>query len=319
VPDPVDRVPDHEFYPPPTRRRRKPEDLVSVAKSPAAARAARDESFPVANQVAESKLRQSVEALAAFPTRHTASAHLPDVAKWIEDQFRGLGYTAVSTFPYTRQGVALNLMNVVCRKPGTSATAPVRLVCAHFDCIMEQHSNSTARAPGANDNGSGIAVLLELARLLEPLALEDAVEFLATSGEEQGLWGATAYAAHVQSNGTNLKFVLNLDEVGFPNPGRDVILERDLGNVVPTNDLPSQQLAAAVAQLATDELSIPIKLGPIERSDYMPFERRGYVAIGLYESGDYSEFYHTSRDTPDRVDFAYVADVTRVALLALVR
>jgi Zn-dependent M28 family amino/carboxypeptidase len=133
------------------------------------------------------------------------------------------------------------------------------------------------------------------------------------------LWGATAYASHVQSNGTNLKFVLNLDEVGFPNLGRDVILERDLGNVVPTNDLPSQQLAAAVAQLATDELSIPIKLGPIERSDYMPFERRGYVAIGLYESGDYSEFYHTSRDTPDRVDFAYVADVTRVALLALLR
>jgi hypothetical protein len=322
LPDALNRGSKLEYYPPPTRRLRKPEDLLDVAKSAAGLVAKHkkdDKAISLASQVSESKLRQSVEGLSAFPTRHTASVHLPQVAKWVEDQFRSLGYAQVSTFPFTPQDAVLNLMNIVCRKPGTDAAAPVRLVCAHFDCIMEQFSNNSARAPGANDNASGVAVMLELARLLASVTLPDTIEFLATSGEEQGLWGATAYAASVQSNGTNVRFVLNLDEVGFPNSHRDVILERDLGNEVSTNDLPSQQLAAAVAQAATDELNIPVKLGPIERSDYMPFEKRGYVAIGLFESGDYSAFYHTSKDTPDRVDFAYVADMTRVALLALLR
>lgn len=324
MPDAADRAPDREYYPPPTRRQRKPADLVGIARSSPAALAAKaaaadDQAVALAGAVSESGLRQSVEALAAFPTRHSASTHLPQVATFIGDRFRALGYDDVSTFPFTPDDVPLDLMNVVCRKPGASPAAPVRMVCAHFDSIMEEPNNSTARAPGANDNASGVAVMLELARLLQPVALPDGVLFLATSGEEQGLWGAMAYAAHVQNSATNLKFVLNLDEVGFPNASREVILERDLGNAVSTNDLPSQQLAEAIAQAATDELDIPITLGAIERSDYMPFERRGYVAIGLFESGDYRQFYHTSKDTPDRIDYGYLADVTRVALLALLR
>ena len=126
-------------------------------------------------------------------------------------------------------------------------------------------------------------------------------------------------AAHVEQSGRQMAFVLNLDEVGFPNADREIIVERDLGNVVPANDQPSQQLAARIAQVATGQLGLRVKLGPIERSDYMPFEARGYVAVGLYESGDYEQFYHTSNDTPDRVDFSYVADMARVALIALAR
>jgi hypothetical protein len=312
--DPSDGGSMLEVYPPPERRHHK--NLVEVAKSPAAATKKKISALAeLTANVSEDRLRASIEHLSAFPTRHSASSHLPEAAGWIGDQFRGLGYADVSLFAYVQSG--LHLMNVVCRKSGTNENAASRLVCAHFDSRTKQLADSVSRAPGADDNGSGVAALIESARVLGALPLAAPIEFIATSGEEQGLWGATAYAAHVQQSGKAIEFVLNMDEIGFPNAGREIIVERDLGNEVPTNDKASQELAARLAQIATDELGLRMKLGPIERSDYMPFEARGYITIGLYESGNYEDFYHTSNDTIDHVDFSYLADMTRVAVLTL--
>ena len=301
-------------YPAPTRRRHRPQDLVPVGKSAELKAAVEDGLAILERQVSERNLRDIVETLAAFPTRHTASRHLTEAAAWIEEQFRLAGQSDVSAFEFTKCG--LTLRNVVCRTAAGSSGAPAVIVCAHFDSRMQDLSDADARAPGADDNATGVAVLLELARVLAASADPISVIFLATSGEEQGLWGAAAYAAHVQKAGVAVRFVLNLDEVGFPNTDRDIVVERDLGNAVPDNDKPSQDLAARVAQAAVDRLGVRVKLGPIERSDYMPFEARGYVTMGLYESGTYPQ-YHTSDDTPDRVDYAYLRDMARVALAAI--
>ena len=113
--------------------------------------------------------------------------------------------------------------------------------------------------------------------------------------------------------------MLNLDELGFPNDDREVVVEYDTGNKIRTNDEQSKQIATEVAYIATRQLGIATKRDEINNSDYMPFERLGYVTIGLYESGDYDEFRHTGQDTMRRVDFDYPADVTRVGLVALLR
>jgi Zn-dependent M28 family amino/carboxypeptidase len=220
--------------------------------------------------------------------------------------------------PVPRLGRHATFYNVRCRKPGPPG-APRRIVCAHFDSRTERPSDHTSRAPGANDNGTGIAVLLELARLIQGISLPETIEFVATSGEEQDLWGSTDYAADLEHSGAEVSFMLNLDEVGFPNEGGEVVVEHDIGNKVPTNDADSIRLASEVAYIATRDLAIPTKRDEINNSDYMPFEAHGYVTIGLYESGDYDEFRHSSRDTIKQVKFHYVADVARVALVALLR
>jgi hypothetical protein len=269
----------------------------------------------LAETVREDKLRRTVEKLASFPTRHTHSEYLPKAARWIGSRFWKRGYdNTVSMVPYRHR--EYRRLNVLCRKRGTDPLAPVRIVCAHFDSRTHDEDDYRSAAPGANDNATGVAVLLELARLLQPVRLPYPIEFLATSGEEQDYWGARAYANQVHRNHVQLDFVLNLDEIGCPNKRREVIVEHDTTRHNRSNNRPSLRLARRVAETAEKELGIPSRHRAIDRSDYMPFEELGYVAIGLFESGRYGR-EHSSLDIPHYVDFPYVADVTRVALAAL--
>ncbi|GEM_PF-2248221 len=206
---------------------------------------------------------------------------------------------------------------------GDSASAGVRkwaadevlrtLVCGHYDCIMEHSADATARAPGADDNAAGIAVILEIARILNQVELRDDVQFLAFSGEEQGFWGSTAYAQYVHDNNIDVHRLINLDQVGYPMVNGGVVIEYDIGNQVAANDSPSKQFAGVMAQMAADYCTTPVMFGPIYGSDYMPFEARGYVVIGVYE-GEGNPHYHDASDTPSTVNFACVADVARMTL-----
>ena len=191
------------------------------------------------------------------------------VANWLEARFVGLGYSQVSLHGYTRDG--FQRQNVVCTKAGVGGTGRVILVCGHYDSRMEDLGDATARAPGADDNATGVAILLEVARILAQVELRDAVQFIAFSGEEQGYWGSTAYAQHVQANGIDVQRLINLDQVGYPPTDLAVIVERDLGNAVASNDAPSQAFGGDMAQMAAD--SIPrcrSSRGPIYGSHTRP-------------------------------------------------
>ena len=275
----------------------------------------------LAGKVSKKRLRSSVTSLCEFRTRHTLSPHLAEAARWVEKRFRKLGYPDIDCLAVIRQmpelGRYATFYNIRCRKQGSGALR--RIVCAHLDSRTDGLFDFISSAPGANDNATGIAVLLELARLLREVELVDTIEFVATSGEEQGLWGSTDYAADLDHRKPQIRFMLNLDELGFPNDGREVVVEYDTGNKLRTNDKESKRIATEVAYIATHQLGIATKRDEINNSDYMPFERLGYVTIGLYESGDYDEFRHTGQDTMRRVDFDYLADVTRVGLTALLR
>jgi hypothetical protein len=277
----------------------------------------------LAATVSKERLQETVETLVArFPTRHTQSRYLGPAARWIAERFGSLGYACRPSDPVPVQmpGVRapIPVVNVVCRKEGARPDAPVRIVCAHFDSRAHRLADPNEPAPGANDNGSGVAAIIELARVLKDVPLDDTIEFLATSGEEQGLGGALLYAGDVHRRGVDVRFALNLDEIGLPDAQGRVVVERDCGDKRWRNNQPSQELADYVERAALHVLGIPTKCGHINDSDYMPFEALGYVAIGLYQSGK-SPRHHTSQDTPDKVCFAYVAQVTKVALAALLR
>lgn len=269
----------------------------------------------LANLVSRSNLEQSVRALESFHTRHTASPNRSQVTDWLVEQFRGFGYNDVNLDPFTRNG--LNLNNVICVKPGQNDATETIILCGHYDSIINSSpNNTTLRAPGANDNATGIAVILETARLLAAEPLDRTVQFACFTGEEQGFLGAEAYSAKVKQANLNLRFLLNLDQIGFPSATKEVVIEHDKGNVLPNNDQPSNLLAQTLAQVAQTRLNIPIGTAGIERSDYMPFEALGYTVVGLYESGPY-EHQHTNRDTSEKIDFDYLVNMAKITVAAM--
>lgn len=270
---------------------------------------------PLVESVSAPALRSTVEELAALHTRHTFSPDIGPAAEGLSNTFKAAGYTDVTRRPWTHAGHGAD--NVVCTKPGTGHGEPVLIVCAHYDSRMEDLSDATARAPGADDNGSGVAAICEIARLLAPVALAPTVQFVAFSGEEQGLWGATAYAAELHSAASDGYRVVNLDMIGRPPMDGSVTVERDLGNAVPGNDAASQAFGAVLAQAAAAYTELPVRLGPIFASDYMPFEAHGDVTIGAYE-GEGNPHYHRTSDTPATLDYGYLADVTKITLATLI-
>lgn len=251
--------------------------------------------------------------LSAFHTRHSLSTFIGPVADWLVARFQGFGYGNVAKVAYTQSGNTLH--NVVCTKPGSGAAPQLVIVCAHYDCIMETPSNATARAPGADDNASGVAAMLEIARILSDVDLEDTVRFVAFSGEEQGLWGSDAYAAQLQAANATVHRLVNLDMVGFPPAAGTITVEDDRAGQ-PANNAPSTAFADVMEQMAGLYTSLPVKRAGIYGSDYMPFEADGVVVIGAFD-GEGNPNYHNASDTAATLDYAYLADVTRMTLATL--
>ncbi|MBL7497409.1 M20/M25/M40 family metallo-hydrolase [Frankia sp. CNm7] len=266
--------------------------------------------------VSTQALRDDVTALATFHTRHTFSSQIAAAADHLVARFAAAGYPAASKVAWSRGGHTGE--NIVAIKAGSQPAGRVVVLCAHYDSRMQAPSDATARAPGADDNASGVAAMLEIARLLADLPVRDTMHFVAFSGEEQGLWGSTEYAAQLAAAGTAVHRLVNLDMIGFPPPDGSVTVERDLGNAVASNDADSVAFGAVMAQAAADYTNLPVRLGPIYSSDYMPFEARGWVTIGAFE-GEGNPNYHNTSDDVGTVNFDYLTAVTRMTLATLLR
>ncbi len=268
--------------------------------------------YKLLEQVSRANLERDVKDLATrWPTRHTLSKHHQAIVEHLESRFKELGYPP-KRHSYSNQGRAL--FNVLTEKPG--GTSPTILVCGHFDSRQEDIRAPEALAPGANDNATGVAVIFELARLLKNVPLRCPLRFVLFSGEEQNLWGSTAYAAECKSRGEKFNYIFNLDEVGYPDKEKHLFLDRDEGKPT-SNNAASAKLIARMEALARTVVKVPTKIDPAEASDYMPFERLGYTITGLYEGEYRYPHYHKSTDTPDKVDFGYVADMARLSLALL--
>lgn len=175
------------------------------------------------DQVSLANLKRDVTLLSnRWPTRHTLSKHHPAIAATVAERMKQLGYGA-TLHSYEQQGK--RLLNVIADKPGPKH--PAILLCAHFDSRQQRLNEPEAPAPGADDNATGVAIIWELARLLHPIALKVPLRFAFFSGEEQGLWGSTAYAGELAEKKTPLELVFNVDQVGYPRKDLALFLDRD--------------------------------------------------------------------------------------------
>jgi hypothetical protein len=253
------------------------------------------------------RLTDTLKALTAFPTRWSQSSTLVQARDLIRQQFISFGYdtSRVRLVEYRLPNGTVG-HSVIC--------APERLgqgfilIGAHYDSISE---SSATLAPGADDDGSGIATVLETARIFANIGLKRGVMFAAFGGEEQGLFGSQAVANLAAGERWAIDVMLNLDMVGHVDPQRptNIVVEYDQGNVDPRNDAAAKAFGLQMAQLAADYTSMTVEHTDIWSSDYMPFEAKGFPCIGLYDGGADSPFYHTTNDTMNAVDLPRLTEV----------
>lgn len=177
-------------------------------------------------------LKRLVAEMASFGTRHTLSdtesgtRGIGAARRWVADEFRKAGSRAIVTLEsnMVRGGERriprdVEVVNVVCEIPGAMPEAKGRryYMLAHLDSRNSDGMDSEGDSPGANDAASGVAALIAIAKVLagdDPL--DATVVLIATSGEEQGLYGAKKHVERAIENGWDVRGVLNNDTVGDP-------------------------------------------------------------------------------------------------------
>jgi aminopeptidase YwaD len=183
--------------------------------------------------------------------------------------------------------------NIIATKPGTGDPHRVLVVGAHRDTVEG--------APGADDNTSGVATVLEMANVLGPVPLATTIRFVLFGAEELGLLGSDYYTHHMGAD--HVVGMVNLDMEGA---GERLQLATYRG---------SESLVGLGARLAT-QLGINVQLAHTDLSDHVSFERAG-VPVAFLVRPDYP-YLHTPKDTADRVDPALLEVSTRLATAIVV-
>jgi hypothetical protein len=268
----------------------------------------------------EINIKSHINELITFHNRHSKSHFIHQVAEWIRNKLIGFGYSENDLFyhEYIEQGYQLK--NLICIKKGVSDK--IILLCAHYDTILISNTEDiVSRAPGANDNASGVSALLEIARIMLSIKTDYTIQFVFFSGEEQGLWGSKHYAKKMKDNNEDLLLVINMDmcgETGFLSNNNTTFIDIDDGStgIIDENNEMSQHFGQKMEQYAKDYTQLAIEFDPIYASDYMPFEARGYVCIGAYDGSaiDENPHYHTQLDIPENLNIPFLTSVTKMVL-----
>ncbi|CAN5145669.1 hypothetical protein BH18THE2_BH18THE2_41310 [soil metagenome] len=146
--------------------------------------------YSVLDQVNSTKLKNWIDTLSSYQSRHTKSEYIENVAYWLKNEFQSIckGKVYFHNFTQIDQGISYNLKNIICNQEGLTSYDKdhLILISAHYDSRMQDINKTNARAPGADDNASGVAAVLELARVLSKVGLKNNIQFVLFSGEEQG-------------------------------------------------------------------------------------------------------------------------------------
>jgi len=334
-------------------------------------------SVPVRNRAISNIVREidarnietTIRKLVSFGTRNTLSEQndpkrgIGAARDWLYAEFlkaaeASQGRMTVEKQSYEQQKAArvpqpTILTNIVATLKGSQpeATDRIYVVSGHYDSMCSSPTDAKCDAPGANDDASGTAAVLEMARVMAKYEFDATIVFMAVAGEEQGLLGSTHFAEEAKKKNWNVDAMFTNDIVGNTLGGNGV---RDRGNVrvfsegVPSNeteaeaatrrsvggenDSASRQLARFIKEIG-DSFVPQFKVIMIYRrdrygrgGDHIPFLERGYPAVRFTEVNE--EFRHQHQnvrvengvqfgDLPEFVDFAYIANVARVNAASL--
>ena len=213
------------------------------------------------------------------------------------------------------------MRNVVATLPGKGINSDrVFIICAHYDSIARNSTNwelnwKTMTAPGADDNGSGTAGVLEAARILSKYDFDCTIKFIAFSGEELYLHGSIHYANEAAGRNENILGVLNLDMIAYDPDMLDVDIVTNEASEWLAEALLSTQKEYNIGPLLLNKLVKP----EMVYSDHSPFWNHGWNSILAIDNSDFDspEFYpfmHTTEDTIDKLDFDMVSRMVQIVV-----
>jgi Zn-dependent M28 family amino/carboxypeptidase len=275
------------------------------------------------NKTLENYLRRHVDALAlGIGERHVRLPYaLVAAARYIDEAFSLAGYS-VRPQHYQVEGVTYTNLEVECI--GRDTAHEIVLIGAHYDTIEG--------SPGADDNASGVAAMIEVARLLHGRRLRGTVRCVAFVNEEARFFyssrmGSAVYARAARARGDDIKVMLSLETMGYfssrPRSQRYPPLLRffypDRGNFIAfVSNLRSRSALTRVHEAFRSQCAFPsarLASPPIvpgvSWSDQLSFWRVGYPAVMVTDTALYRyPHYHRPTDTPEKLDFASLACVT---------
>ena len=320
----------------------------------------------IAADVDPQALHATIATLVAFGTRHTLSdttsgtRGIGAARRWTKARFEAISkacggcleiVTPVQNVTGKRIPNGVEIMDVVAIQRGTSDPNRVVAITGHIDSRVTDVMDATHDAPGANDDASGVAAVLESARILSKRKFAATIVYGVLSGEEQGLYGGKVLSDYAKAQGWQVEADLNNDIIGNSH-GEDGVNDNSVVRVFSEGtkaletpaqankrrynggevDSPSRNLGRFVAGLA-DRTLTNFRVNMVYRTDrygrggdQVPFLENGYPAVRLTEPHeDYRREHQDLRtengvpygDTIDRVDFDYLANVTRLNAIAL--
>lgn len=292
--------------------------------------------------VSDAELVKSIEALVAFGNRNTfhepasADKGIGGARAWIRKRFEEIsaangGRLQVSEDVFQTslpkdvaerlKLEAVEAANIVAILPGADPVSRERLVIvgAHYDSRNEERYDVANPAPGANDNASGVAAVIELARVLAPHGFGATLVFIAFSGKEQGLWGSANFARNARKDGMNVEAVLINDAIGNVYGGGGRVDGTGVRVFAPSPDeSPSRDLARFVrergmAYVPRFDVRLVYRADRMNRTgDQRPFQEAGYAAVGIVEAAENFERQDAKSDVAKFVDAGMLGRVTRV-------
>src|SRR3954469_2260988 len=323
-------------------------------------------------EVSAANIEATIRKLASFGTRNTLSSQddpkrgIGAARDWIYGEFQKISsdcggcldvqkqtFTqAADPPPRGRYPEAAVLTNVYAVLKGTTDPDRVYVVSGHYDSMCNLNAtDATCDAPGANDDASGTAVSIELARVMSKRKFDATIIFMCVPGEEQGLTGSAYFAKDAASKKMNIEAMLDNDIVGgvttYKNaPDRQTI--RVFAEGVPSNettqeaerrrsvggenDSPARQLGRYVVEVGKlySPAFKPVMIYRRDRygrgGDHIPFLENGYAAVRFTETHeDYTHQHQSVKmvdgkqygDLLEFVDFGYIANAARINLIAL--
>jgi hypothetical protein len=324
----------------------------------------------VVKEISAKNIEASIRKLVSFGTRHTLSETTSETRgigaarRWLQSEFARYSKDAggrlqvtmdeFTQAPGERNPQPVQVVNVVATLPGEQPESRDRIyvVSGHYDSRVSDPLNATADAPGANDDASGVAAVLEMARVMSKQKWDATLVFMAVAGEEQGLFGSTHWANNAKEKNWNVAGMITNDIIGSSHAedGRvDNQHVRLFAEGVPAlnempdawrrqlqtggeNDSAARELARFIKTTGERYVSgmtvnlIYRKDRYLRGGDHSPFLAAGFPAVRMTEPNE--DFRHQHQnvrkengiqfgDLPEFDDFAYIAQVARINAASL--
>jgi len=259
----------------------------------------------IVNQVSRDNLQGYIQSLQDFQTRYASISNCEQAGDFIYDFFVSLGIEAEKdSFNF---GYIYSSNNIIGTLPGKVDPSQVVIICAHYDSYSGQ---PYTLAPGADDNASGCAAVMEAARIFKDYDFDFSVKFICFSAEEWGLNGSNDYAQQARQRQEDIIAVINLDMIAYTN-----FLPEDLdiiGN--PSSEWLINYFSSMAKTYAILD-TLKIVNSSFIWSDHSPFWNRGYSAIcGIEDANVPNPYYHTTQDTIDTLNLDFMTEAVKASL-----